>query len=51
MTISRCKMLLGTAASASLGMLGGSLSLLSDPSRAAPVWRLPAKRPFKRELL
>ena len=47
MTISRRKMLLGTAASASLAAIGGSLALISDRSRAAPAWSLPAKRPFK----
>src|ERR1700677_2149867 len=47
MTISRRKMLLGTAASASLAAMGGLLALWSDRSRAAPAWSLPAKRPFK----
>src|SRR5271170_4588986 len=47
MTISRRKLLLGTAASASLAAIGGPLSLISDRSRAAPAWGLPAKQPFK----
>ncbi len=47
MTISRRKMLMGTAASASLAAIGGSLSLISGRSKAAPSWNLPAKRPFK----
>jgi uncharacterized protein len=47
MTISRRKMLLGTAASASVAAMGGPLALWSDRSRAAPAWSLPAKRPFK----
>jgi uncharacterized protein len=45
MTISRRKMLLGTAASASLAAIGDSL--FSERSRATPAWSLPAKRPFK----
>ena len=38
-------MLLGTAASASLAAIGGSL--FSERSRATPAWSLPAKRSFK----
>ena len=47
MTISRRRMLLGTAASASLAAIGGPLALFSDRSTAAPAWSLPAKRAFK----
>jgi hypothetical protein len=47
MAISRRKMLMGTAASASLAAVGGPLALFSDRSRAATAWSLPAKRPFK----
>jgi putative CocE/NonD family hydrolase len=47
MTISRRRMLLGSAASASLAALGGPLSLCRDRSGPAPAWSLPAKRPFK----
>jgi putative CocE/NonD family hydrolase len=47
MTISRRKMLLGSAASASLAAIGGPLSLINDRSWAATAWSLPAKRPFK----
>lgn len=47
MTISRRKMLLGSAATASIAAFGGPLPFLSDRSRASPAWTLPAKRPFK----
>jgi putative CocE/NonD family hydrolase len=47
MTVSRRKVLLGSAASASLAALGAPLSLFSGRARAAPVWTLPPKRPFK----
>jgi putative CocE/NonD family hydrolase len=47
MTISRRKMLLGTAATASVAAIGGPLALFSDRSVAAAAWSLPAKRPFK----
>ncbi len=47
MSISRRRLLLGTAASASLAVIGGPLSLGRDRSGAAPAWSLPAKRPFK----
>ena len=47
MTISRRRMLLSSAASVSLAAVSGPLSLLGDPARAAPLWSLPPKRPFK----
>jgi putative CocE/NonD family hydrolase len=47
MTISRRKMLLGSAATASLAALGGPLALCGDPAHATPEWTLPKKRPFK----
>ena len=47
MTISRRKMLLSTAASASLAALGAPLALIGERARADAGWRLPAKRPFK----
>jgi hypothetical protein len=47
MRISRRKMLLGTAASASLAAIGGALALSGDRFAAASAWRLPAKRPFR----
>jgi putative CocE/NonD family hydrolase len=47
MSISRRKVLLGTAASASLAAIGGTLALFSERSSAASAWKLPAKRPFK----
>jgi uncharacterized protein len=46
MTISRRTLLLGTAASASASVIGGSLSLIGGEARAAAAWSLPAKRPF-----
>jgi uncharacterized protein len=47
MTISRRKVVLGTAASASLAALGAPLALIGERARADAGWRLPAKRPFK----
>jgi len=47
MSISRRKVLLGTAATASLAAVGGPLTLFNQRSRAAAAWKLPAKRPFK----
>jgi uncharacterized protein len=48
MTISRRDLLLSSAASASLAVVGGPLSLVgADASAATAAWQLPAKRPFK----
>jgi putative CocE/NonD family hydrolase len=47
MSISRRKMLLGTAASASLVAIGGRIARSNEQSRAASAWSLPANRPFK----
>jgi uncharacterized protein len=47
MSISRRKVLLGTAATASLVALGGSLAAGKARSRPASAWKLPTKRPFK----
>src|SRR5271170_5671597 len=47
MSISRRTVLLGTAATASLAAIGGTLAPVNGRSRPATVWKLPARRPYK----
>src|SRR5581483_3752826 len=47
MTISRRRILLGTAATASLVATARPIELLARGSRREPAWSLPVRRPFK----